>query len=708
MLLLSVMFFNQKLNYYPFFNKRVTMDLRPTINVAIMGCVSAGKSTLLNMLMTNMFSDCHRKRTTTMPQIYREITKSEEKSLEEKNPKEFDRSMSDLEAIRNANTQVNEEMKEQAKSGVAMVLADIKPLEYLVPKIKGFAKLVSDKHGNDVTLAIHDLPGLNDSISKKTYFEYIRQNFHIYDIVIFVVDVNSAMNTSDEVDILNLILEGIKKNNAQNLKTKLLIVINKCDALEITKANNMEPLPEDEELLEMYQQCRDIITVRSSEFGMSEPNFACISCEDAFVYRMAQAKQFDTLDAKYINRIGQLEFPAREWKKWDDATKKTKVKVLFKKEGIDDGLKMSGFEHFTKVINKMLLKPQQYEFAMNHINETLVSYKPNGNTMDIEKDLKWFQAIKIKIMLINNLFKTTDYDFTLLDNKLKSFTDEHMKYLKSTPFIANTISDRAAAKAAADIATSAINVSTTATLALLPLMVLDGNDADNAKYATASTAADIKYDNATKYSDMAAVAAAKYTTHVKNLFIHKRMCHEFAGTGEICGILNLYIRELCIIDLKDINQSLDQLSRIIQISINEKIYVVQEILIMIMSLGSHIKLLRPSTNKDEMIQEIGYFKFIMGISLETGITTEDKLRAVGKLVLSDFADENYNAQMCLLRLLENYDDHITPTDTYWPIFRQLKLTVFTNDQVMDTCAGIECKGESLLGLFLRELYGQAY
>ena len=39
------------------------MNIRPTINVAIFGCVSVGKSTFLNMLMKNMFSDCHIKRT---------------------------------------------------------------------------------------------------------------------------------------------------------------------------------------------------------------------------------------------------------------------------------------------------------------------------------------------------------------------------------------------------------------------------------------------------------------------------------------------------------------------------------------------------------------------------------------------------------------------------------------------------------------------
>ena len=45
---------------------------RNQINVAIVGSVSVGKSTLLNTIFAEAFSDCKLKRTTMTPQVYYE------------------------------------------------------------------------------------------------------------------------------------------------------------------------------------------------------------------------------------------------------------------------------------------------------------------------------------------------------------------------------------------------------------------------------------------------------------------------------------------------------------------------------------------------------------------------------------------------------------------------------------------------------------
>ena len=46
------------------------MDLRKSIRIALFGPVSAGKSTLLNCLFCEQFSDMKIKRTTMLPQVY--------------------------------------------------------------------------------------------------------------------------------------------------------------------------------------------------------------------------------------------------------------------------------------------------------------------------------------------------------------------------------------------------------------------------------------------------------------------------------------------------------------------------------------------------------------------------------------------------------------------------------------------------------------
>lgn len=44
--------------------------IQPTINFGIIGCVSSGKSTLLNSLFCDTYSDMKIKRTTMIPQVY--------------------------------------------------------------------------------------------------------------------------------------------------------------------------------------------------------------------------------------------------------------------------------------------------------------------------------------------------------------------------------------------------------------------------------------------------------------------------------------------------------------------------------------------------------------------------------------------------------------------------------------------------------------
>ena len=48
---------------------------RNQVNIAILGAVSAGKSTLLNTIFANTYSECKIKRTTMTPQIYLETDK---------------------------------------------------------------------------------------------------------------------------------------------------------------------------------------------------------------------------------------------------------------------------------------------------------------------------------------------------------------------------------------------------------------------------------------------------------------------------------------------------------------------------------------------------------------------------------------------------------------------------------------------------------
>ena len=418
------------------------MNLRPTINVAIFGCVSVGKSTFLNMLMNDMFSDCHIKRTTTMPQIYHELSKSEARSLDEKKDDNYDRTLSDLRAIRETNSRINKEsMDKTAESGVSIKLDEIKPLVYVVPPIKDFIKTVSDEKGNNVTLNIFDMPGLNDSISKDVYFEYVKNTFNQYDIVIFVMDINSALNTSDDNDILDLILEGIISNKEKHIDTQLLSVLNKCDELEFSKPGPLRP--EDPERQEMVEQAKNILTLKITEKELDmNINITCISSENAFIYRMCKANKIDELGIRYINKIGQLECAQRVWKqlKTEKEKRKKVTEFLKKDEFKNEGLRLSGFREFSKRFTELMTPDLQYKLVFNRVNDYLKTEARSGGKLDISDDLMWFRQTKVAIHNINRIFsKELNSNFDMYASELSKFLDQHHTFIKTQTLEINAI-----------------------------------------------------------------------------------------------------------------------------------------------------------------------------------------------------------------------------------------------------------------------------
>ena len=170
---------------------------RNQINVAICGAVSAGKSTLLNAIFVASYSDMKIKRTTMNPQVYYETKQHNKK---------------DSAKIKERNTEINKSLYN--KDPKSLTMADIKETCYLVPQIKNLAEL--DKN---VFLSVYDIPGLNDSQTKHLYFQYLNENFYKFDVILFVVDIHSALNTSDESDILEKILQNAKENS-ENMEFK--------------------------------------------------------------------------------------------------------------------------------------------------------------------------------------------------------------------------------------------------------------------------------------------------------------------------------------------------------------------------------------------------------------------------------------------------------------------------------------------------------
>jgi GTPase Era involved in 16S rRNA processing len=389
-------------------------DTRSEINVVIVGTVSAGKSTLTNALFVEQFSDMNRKRTTALPQVYYEI--SDEKQ------------MSDLDNIRENNRIRNTNMMEKMEKKEKFTIDDIQEIKYYVPKV---FDLLEKKLMDDVYLTVYDTPGLNDGIAKEQYCQYMSDNFYKFDIILYVIDINSAFNTSDETGILKLVLTNMKKNfETYGINNKLIILLNKCDDMEfIGKSKKTKPL--DGELIGMVTQAENITnTLKEEIFDKAVVELICISCEDAYIYRMYKRNPKCDMDAKYITKFGSNEYGKSRWNRLSEPQKKKKIIELFKKNDYKDNINLSGFGYFKQYLGKTLSKNNQYQYLINHLKYD-ISKITDYTKINSIKELSHFSCIKNKLLNLNKKcgFKTTDW----FDEKITQFTtmykSHHSRYM---------------------------------------------------------------------------------------------------------------------------------------------------------------------------------------------------------------------------------------------------------------------------------------
>lgn len=374
---------------------------RNQINIAICGPVSAGKSTLLNALFVASYSDMKIKRTTATPQVYFETEKLNKKQSNE---------------IKKRNKEINTMLMEKEQSSLS--LEDIKETHYLVPPVKDLVTLEDNVH-----LTVYDLPGLNDAQTKEVYFQYMDKNFYKFDVILFIVDIHSAMNTSDESDILERILRNAKVNfEKYGIQKKMMVVVNKCDELQFTDGKFSFL---DEELEEMYEQVNKIVAERVQNiYPEMDYQIVPMSSEDTYIYRMYDENPDYKLDIKHINKFGYNEYGRSRWNRLSDEKKELKVKQLM--EGIDteETLTHTGFTNFSCRLGGYLNFENQYTFLVNHLRYGLANIS-NYKDIDISADMELFYHYYQRFNEINssysghqsvNLDVMTEYLNTYLQN----------------------------------------------------------------------------------------------------------------------------------------------------------------------------------------------------------------------------------------------------------------------------------------------------
>jgi GTPase SAR1 family protein len=296
------------------------------INICLLGCVSAGKSTILNTMFNQDFSQSKIKRTTMMPTVFVEAnTPSTRQSQEE---------------ISSKITAKNAEIIASTENGQSLNLASHgNQLVFHVDKL-------DIKISKKFNVTIFDMPGLNDARTKEQYYSYLRTNFHIFNMIIFVVNIESGLNTSDEMEILELIASHIKTNKKSGKNIRMLTIANKADEMQLNQKTGFPEIVSDE-LKEMYAQIEKTIeqVFQKRKIMDNLIGIVPICGIDAHLFRMIKAKGSSyQLSQTQIQRIGISDMGNRFRAKSPNEQKAIVSKVLADDKFITDMITLSGFE----------------------------------------------------------------------------------------------------------------------------------------------------------------------------------------------------------------------------------------------------------------------------------------------------------------------------------------------------------------------------
>ncbi len=305
------------------------------INICIVGCVSAGKSTILNALFRQDFAQAKIKRTTMVPTVFVEVQDTN-KVLQQ-------------EDISSKIIKVNQEVIKLTEENKNLDLT-----KYQSSMIFPVNKL-DVKISDNLLITLYDMPGLNDARTKDIYYRYLQENFYKFNIVIFVVDIYSGLNTSDEIDIVNLLTRNIKKiKSEENKNIHVLTVINKADDMQISDGE----LVITGELEEMFNQVVDTIKQSFEAKSISDNliGFVPICGLDAHLYRMIQKFGPDyNLSNENILKIGTNDMGKKRFTMLKPQEQKDKVLSIIKDtEFIDHMIRLSGFEKLEFMLNEFI------------------------------------------------------------------------------------------------------------------------------------------------------------------------------------------------------------------------------------------------------------------------------------------------------------------------------------------------------------------
>ena len=325
------------------------------IKIAVLGNVSAGKTTLLNALFCDKYGEVSMKRTTAGINFFRVHT----------NVDDTNDTTTESDGETGTNWSNGPPKTRSAGSILKEISADNYNLrsdgyEHILEKVFDIA-LTKDlvPMRKDTKLVLVDIPGINEANTVIKYKDYVAETWMSFDGVIVVMDARQGVNTEDQVSLLKFVKEQLPKKNIP-----VIILCNKADD------------PGDEEQEELVKEARhevenifgsscletsletviksvnDKTSTNHRSTTLMTPVFLAVSAIHAFIHQSASImtrEAFDNFDQDLLEKLGREQIGRRRWNVLSEQEKRNEAyKVV--KEGYQDGLQDSNFDKLMKAL----------------------------------------------------------------------------------------------------------------------------------------------------------------------------------------------------------------------------------------------------------------------------------------------------------------------------------------------------------------------
>ena len=347
------------------------------IKIAIIGYVSVGKSTLLNALFGNKYSDVAMKRATAAVNHFR-ISTSPDYSLNEIRSAEstLEETKKDNETLRSH--AVDDEKTEGNNEGIKI---DVKERYFTIALEEPLCKM-----RDNTSLVFIDIPGINEA-NRSMYKEYVNEKWDVFDCVVVVMDATQGACTDEQLGLLR----DVRNNVLTKKEVPIIVLGNKADD------------PDNNELSIQVNELRDMVVTTFEDINGSV-SFTPVSAHNAFVYRWASRLSFDDflqLDGEFITKIGKELLGSMKWKKLrhEDQVREAYTAVSNKNE-FEDRLKETNFDTFLKNLTDTIGGQGTQEKMLEKQQHVLLEQLASSSSGDCDIDSMFSSMRSIHHILI--------------------------------------------------------------------------------------------------------------------------------------------------------------------------------------------------------------------------------------------------------------------------------------------------------------------